>query len=599
MPNDDKFDVYLMYGGAAAAAGGDRYDLNREIANHFETIANLLKLKMMREMVVAKMEEDRRENKSCSENESSSSSSSSSDEADDDNRLADLVRDWEGQYPDLRKMFDREQMDWLLKEYASSATVLGFVVGCGYRDEPEPDEDGKIALNRVTPVHRAFGQEEYDCVPELFKIYKYDVNYIDERSGLTHFHVACEYGLSDVVEKFLRHGQDPDCLPVRSTVDPPLHLALMNDERKVVELLLRAGADPNLANAEGETPLHAAGQRENDDDLEQVFFDIDDAIRRRVRVDARDRSGNAPLHLALANYAKSLAELLLRNGADPNLANDAGETPLHVIGKDRDDAHELARMLFEISDERRVRVEVDARDESGRTPLQWAVANLVPKTVAVLLERGADLSAFRFPTEDYLFRDYFSFMHPASSRATAGALDVLERLERRGYEPDRGDVLTIMKLFAKHKALEKSAAELDESSWMDDQRFADRAKKMKIADSDLTLYDLIRLPACEAARLLPPRGDYLKFMYLLDLWKLPDEHKQATARRLCEAMSRRFFRRWATTSLMELVEGTRRYRLPILCCDMIAELLDNEDSWRVCLAAAGQSLPTKSVQKSI
>ncbi|MGH0139783.1 UNVERIFIED_CONTAM: hypothetical protein FKN15_070094, partial [Acipenser sinensis] len=40
-------------------------------------------------------------------------------------------------------------------------------------------------------------------------------------------------------------------------------------------------------------------------------------------------SGFTPLHYAAFQGNRGLAELLLQHGADPNLPNDAGQTPFH------------------------------------------------------------------------------------------------------------------------------------------------------------------------------------------------------------------------------------------------------------------------------
>jgi ankyrin repeat protein len=47
-------------------------------------------------------------------------------------------------------------------------------------------------------------------------------------------------------------------------------------------------------------------------------------------VNARQQGGWAPIHAAAQNGDRALVELLLKHGADPNLANDAGKTPAMV-----------------------------------------------------------------------------------------------------------------------------------------------------------------------------------------------------------------------------------------------------------------------------
>ncbi|CAB0038542.1 unnamed protein product, partial [Trichogramma brassicae] len=281
--------------------------------------------------------------------------------------------------------------------------------------------------------------------------FRFDLNYIDDL-GCTHFHVACEYGWEDVVQKFLELGQDPNLL-VQKTGNSPLYLALRyNFEKEVTRLLLKHGADPNVANKDGRTPLHGLGENRwvcpdmemmfelkkklkpgqvdardklgntplhlagpilysnanhviralleiganpnvaNDegltpmhiickkfykDSLWELFCQISDGMKQPVQLDARDKLGNTPLHLAaLLNDYKSL-EFLLRNGADPNAVNEEGLTPLHIIAM-TDQFCTLARSFFNTNKELNQLVQVDVRDKLGRTPLQLAVANLLP-----------------------------------------------------------------------------------------------------------------------------------------------------------------------------------------------------------------------------
>ncbi|XP_014232795.1 ankyrin-3-like [Trichogramma pretiosum] len=319
-------------------------------------------------------------------------------------RLTNLIHKWNGQLPNLREIFRPDEIDWLLIEptvhrelavYNRGRLLIDFVISTGYKDEPKVDEDGKPILRRTTAVHCTARHEWRDSIPKLFEIYdKFNVNY-EDGEGYTHFHVACEFGCDDVVEKFLEFGQDPNCIPRQPNVDPPLHLALKKyDNKKVVELLLRSGADPNSTDMNGETPLHHMYS----DEIAEIFFKIveeNDHRLQPVQVDIRDRYGYTPLHLALYNNRINLAQLLLNKGADPSLTDEEGLTSLHIIVDisnyaNRDEAIQLATMLFEVSNDKGKTVQVDAVDKEGRTPLQVALAYDNIKMVEFLLRRGAN-----------------------------------------------------------------------------------------------------------------------------------------------------------------------------------------------------------------
>ncbi|CAB0042890.1 unnamed protein product [Trichogramma brassicae] len=443
-----------------------------------------------------------------------------------------------------------------------------------------------------------------------------------DKSGNTPLHLALERGHKKAIEALLRRGADPNAAneegstslhvifkstelfndvlpkmlfelshdkyrPVQVNAqdklgNAPLHLAMDYGYAHLIELFLREGADPNLANAEGRTPLHVVCSRSDDDELARRLLEASDEVGQPVLVDARDKSGNTPLHLALHYDYENLMELLLRRGADPDSANAEGTAPLHAICR-RYHEDDLAELFFKINDELNQTLQIDAKDNLGRTPLQLAVASLLPDTVDLLLDRGADLSSFVFPAESYFgdeynpVTDYYDEFKLIIASAT---LVVVERLENRGYELTRGDARTIAKFFAKHALFGKSSSDLVEC--LRDDEFANKAKETTVV-AGLSLLDLIRSRREEAAKLLACR-DCFEFARTYQLFKIPERHRKSCAERVGEIVSRGFFRRWALDALSEL---TRR-RLSTECCDKIVARLTNEDLWNICLATAVQ-----------
>uniref|UniRef100_A0ABD2WWN9 Uncharacterized protein n=1 Tax=Trichogramma kaykai TaxID=54128 RepID=A0ABD2WWN9_9HYME len=170
----------------------------------------------------------------------------------------------------------------------------------------------------------------------------------------------------------------------------PLHLASGRGNQYAIEVLLSKGANPNLADAEGLTPLHViCNRQDNDDVLLNAFFELNEEIRYMVQIDAQDNKGWTPLHYALDNNCKKLVEFLLRNGADSNLADEDGSSPLHFVCKSccSDD---LVEMFFEVNDDARRILLVDARNKLGNTPLHWALHYGHKKAAELLLRRGAN-----------------------------------------------------------------------------------------------------------------------------------------------------------------------------------------------------------------
>ncbi|KAL7302518.1 hypothetical protein TKK_0005159 [Trichogramma kaykai] len=627
-----------------------------------------------------------------------------------------LIITGKSRIPNLLNVFQKKQIDLLFIADTSRVEpfFIEYVTDAGYRDEPDLDEDGKPIPRRNTAIHYAAMVRNFDCIPDLFKIYdRFDLDYVDE-NDVTHFQAACISGCEDAVEKFLEHGQDPNFLPreVAEYAEPPVHLALEYGRKEVLELLLRRGADPNVTNKDGLTPLlYFCKLHYENHDVVEMFFEICDVTQKTLQVDARDDSGQTALHLAVVrghenivesllkrsdgpkctprrvtrrsirdlqqrvkvnavdNYGQSplqmavegnrdngrIIELLLRNGADPNLADkegwaplqticqrdydvydfaklflkinddlnqtvnidarsDSGSTalqsalifdcsetaglllrrgadpnlacwedgssPLHIICR-RDYRYSLTKIFFEVADELNLQVQVDARNYLGRTPLQLAVATLLPETVDALLNHGADLSQFIFPTESHVCKESKLWDYKRNSKliVTSGALAVLDSLEKRGYELKQSNAYTIMKLLAKHEVFDNSE---DFYKCHFDVEFTFAALQTKVCP-DVSPFEVLQLQPKEAAKQLSYL-DYFKFARTDEFWKLPYKHTKTCVLYLCEKISRRFFRRWAAEFFMSLT----RYRLPILCCEIIIEKLVNKDLYHICVAATDQ-----------
>ncbi|XP_014225196.1 ankyrin repeat, PH and SEC7 domain containing protein secG-like [Trichogramma pretiosum] len=234
--------------------------------------------------------------------------------------------------------------------------------------------------------------------------------------------------------------------------------------------------------------------------LAEMLLQISEEENYPVQIDARDKWDNTPLHLAVQNSNNNAAEFLLRRGADPNLVNAEGLTPLHLICKLDIDVPDLMKLLFKIGKEKHQPVQVDAKDEKRRTPLRYAVASLLPDVIDVLLDHGADLSNFVFPTES----DFCSRSEPWSN--ASGIMVVSERLANKGYELDRGDA---------KPANYDECWNIDWEFWAPPKKtFEELAANMLMRGNDpgLTLNDLIQLRPEEAEKLLTNSHELLEIL---------------------------------------------------------------------------------------
>uniref|UniRef100_A0ABD2WE50 Uncharacterized protein n=1 Tax=Trichogramma kaykai TaxID=54128 RepID=A0ABD2WE50_9HYME len=279
-------------------------------------------------------------------------------------QLYSLISEWRGQLPNLRDIFPKKKIEFLLTESIKcmyenphddrGQRFIEFVARSGYKDEPDVDENGKQLPRRTTALHRvkmSLDSRGRDAARELFKIYnRFDVNYTNE-SGLTHLHVACRYGFDDIVEKFFELGQNPEC-PVDVKGNSPQYFRAV-DTRCIKSL-----------------PKSKRGNRENS---AETLFDTRDKKHQLVQINDLDERGKTPLHWAAYRKNKKIIELLLRNGADPNLATKYDAmTPLHIICRKKRD-EDLVELFFKICHEINQPVRVNVCESYGwNTPLHLA-----------------------------------------------------------------------------------------------------------------------------------------------------------------------------------------------------------------------------------
>ena len=133
-----------------------------------------------------------------------------------------------------------------------------------------------------------------------------------------------EEGCAATVEDCLALGAASNTLvplalhwPARASV---LHRAAHHGEDLIARLLIAAGADINMRDAVGNTPLHAASQAGHNRVVKVL-------LANGAQLKATSQSGMTPLHRAASKGKDLTCNLLLRRGADPKAEDNSGYTP--------------------------------------------------------------------------------------------------------------------------------------------------------------------------------------------------------------------------------------------------------------------------------
>lgn len=114
----------------------------------------------------------------------------------------------------------------------------------------------------------------------------------------------------------------------RSSGQLAIHIASKGGFASIIHVLLKNGADLNLADSRGRTALHYAVEGSHVDSIKVLLYWGADPL-------ATDLSGLNSLHIAVSKGYYNVVCLLMDHGVDPNLgtlADDAESQVMRLIG---------------------------------------------------------------------------------------------------------------------------------------------------------------------------------------------------------------------------------------------------------------------------
>uniref|UniRef100_A0A831XMX8 Ankyrin repeat protein n=1 Tax=Geobacter metallireducens TaxID=28232 RepID=A0A831XMX8_GEOME len=268
---------------------------------------------------------------------------------------------------------------------------------------PPPDLDH-------TPLHAAAETCDLETVRSLasdpFQRDRHD------RNDNTPLMLAAENGCLEAVRLLVENGAKVDGEP--GETETPLLLAAEQGHADVVAYLLEKGADPKARTKKGDTPLILA--------MRGAFFPkgpegkpletLEVLLRHGAEVNVAGEFGRTPLMWAVLHVDARLVWPLLQKGADPSVRDKDGES---AVSKAQELKLDYLTQL--LKDPRRP----DLAILGPRTPLSDAVKGGKAADVAAVLDQGADVNG-RFGNGST----------PLMQAASMGRTDLMDLLLKRG-----------------------------------------------------------------------------------------------------------------------------------------------------------------------
>lgn len=246
---------------------------------------------------------------------------------------------------------------------------------------------GATDADGATPLHHACTNGHLKVVKILLKHKDININAADN-SKTTPLHFAAFHCHRGCVAALLSHAKENFDVDIRDVMlncrdkegSTPLHKAAFKGDSSIVQLFLEAGADINAQDNEGGSPLHKAAFQGNSSILNIL-------LEKNAKMELRDKQGGTALYNACyGGFVKCVELLLAREGAEKmiDLVDEDGRGPLHAtccFGH-----WECTSLLVKHG------ANLNVADKDKMTPLHLAAFNGCNLSMTYLIEKGANVT---------------------------------------------------------------------------------------------------------------------------------------------------------------------------------------------------------------
>ncbi|WCR54260.1 MAG: Phosphocholine transferase AnkX [Wolbachia endosymbiont of Ctenocephalides orientis wCori] len=197
-----------------------------------------------------------------------------------------------------------------------------------------------------------------------------------------HEYYTDDENVTDIREFLKRHEGNKDLKCILNLQTGQFGSTVLHDivkyDAEVVDLLLKAGADPSIQDTEGKTPMHYAAEYGCSESIDVLI------LSNKANPNIVDERGNTPLHYAIAHGDTHSAESLVKAGTtNVNIVHqDTGETPIFDAVEAERDSGRIAELM--ITDEK---VDLNIKNAEGMSVLHKAALCGRSSTVDLLLHK--------------------------------------------------------------------------------------------------------------------------------------------------------------------------------------------------------------------
>ena len=205
------------------------------------------------------------------------------------------------------------------------------------------------------------------CELTIRKIHKVEDRNPSNEWGETPLHYAADHCHLEVCKLIIQSVDEKN--PKNNEGDTPLHFAARRGKASICELIMKNIWDKNPgafgytpSNEQGETPLHYAAANGRLEVCQLIIQCVDEK-------NPKNNEGFTPLHFAARQGKASICELIMKNILDKNPKAFDGSTPLHEAAKAipcHQDHLNVCKVLVENG------ADENLTDQKGRTPIAYA-----------------------------------------------------------------------------------------------------------------------------------------------------------------------------------------------------------------------------------